>query len=131
MTWIGFVIVLLAAVVCRSLCRRLPAAAPSRHPVQTADMPAQALRIDRLVRAGIAHAGDVHLQLRPLLTDAVEPALARRGLALDGAEEPVRAVLGERLWEVVRPGRPRPEDPWGPGLSRRDLARMLDDLEEL
>ena len=92
-------------------------------------MPAQAERVDRLVRAGVRHAEGVHHQLRPLLADALEPALARHGLALDRPDARTRALLGEELWEVVRRDRPRPPDPWGPGMERRELERIVDRLE--
>jgi hypothetical protein len=121
---IGIVVAMVAWVLWGELpARRLRARSAG------AQVPAQAERVDRLVRAGVRHAEGVHHQLRPLLADALEPALARRGLALDRPDDRTRALLGEELWEVVRPDRPRPPDPWGPGMDRRELERIVDRLE--
>jgi hypothetical protein len=94
-------------------------------------LPSQAERVDRLVRAGVRHSEGVHHQLRPLLTEAVEPALARRGLSLEHADPRVREALGEDLWDIVRPDRPWPADPWGPGVGRAQLERIAGRLESL
>jgi hypothetical protein len=46
--------------------------------------------------------------------------------------EPVaRQVLGEALWEIVRPDRPFPEDRRAAGVSPRGLAAMLATVERL
>ena len=128
MTAVWLVIAIVAAEVVWALWRP-PAALRRRRNLPP--LPAQAERVDRLVRAGTRYAEGVHRELRPLLAEVVEPSLGRRGLTLDGPEAPVRAALGDELWDVVRPDRPRPEHPLGPGMDRAGLEGIADRLEAL
>jgi hypothetical protein len=127
-TAVSFVIGIVAAQIIWALWS--PPAALRRR-TSAPPLPAQAERVDRLVRGGTRYAEGVHRELRPLLAEVVEPALARRGLALDGPEAPVRELLGEELWDLVRPRRPRPERPLGPGMERQEIERIVDRLEGL
>jgi hypothetical protein len=127
-TAVSFVIGIVAAQVIWALWRP-PAALRRRR--SAPPLPAQAERVDRLVRGGTRYAEGVHRELRALLAEIVEPALARRGLALDSPEPNVREFLGEELWELVRPHRPRPERPLGPGMERQEIERIIDRLEAL
>ena len=131
MTAAVLVIGIVVAMVAWALWGDIPARRRRAREAGTSMLPAQAERVDRLVRAGVRHAEGVHHQLRPLLTEAVEPVLARRGLALDAADPRVREALGDELWELVRPDRPRPPDPWGPGIDRGALDRIAGRLEAL
>jgi hypothetical protein len=69
--------------------------------------------------------------LRPLLREIAAAALNRRGVGLVGNSDAARALLGDELWELVRPGRPRPADPSAPGVTLEQLAAMTDRLERL
>jgi len=95
--------------------------------------PPQLVALERLViTSGANGAVHAHAYLRPVLIEIVSSRLAAHGYALnrmpDGAG---RAVLGERLWELVRPDRPFPEDRHGPGVSSDELDAMLDVVERL
>jgi hypothetical protein len=70
----------------------------------------------------------VHVRLRPLLAEIAMARLGRRRM-LTNVE--ARALLGDELWDVVRPGRPWPHDPRGPGLSLDELTRMIERLDRL
>ena len=129
MTAVAIVIGVVAAMTAWAVWGEVPAKRRRAHTAGASELPAQAERVDRLVRAGVRHAEGVHHHLRPMLTAALEPALTRRGLALDDPR--AEAVLGPQLWEIVRPDSPRPEDPWGPGLGRPELEQILDRLESL
>jgi hypothetical protein len=131
MTAVAIVIGVVAAMIVWAVWGEVPAKRRRARVAGASELPAQAERLDRLVRAGVRHAEGVHHQLRPLLAAAVEPALTRRGLALDPPDPRAEAVLGPELWEIVRPDRPRPVDQWGPGLDRHELERILDRLELL
>jgi hypothetical protein len=93
--------------------------------------PAELERIDRLLVLGAANAFDAHHRVRPLLRElAAERLHARYGVDLD--REPARAheLLGEDLWNVVRPDlelRHRN----APGLAIDRTARLVDRLEAL
>jgi hypothetical protein len=88
-------------------------------------------RLERLVVTGRSSAGAVHVRLRPLLAEIAVARLARRGVRLDRSPDQSRALLGDELWNIVRPDRPRPADMRGPGISLDELAEMTDRLERL
>jgi hypothetical protein len=88
--------------------------------------------LERVERALVAHsAADVHVRLRPLLREIAEPLAWRHGVRLDHDPERARELLGSDLWEIVRPERPRPEDPRAPGLASERLEQIIARLEEL
>jgi hypothetical protein len=74
----------------------------------------------------------VHAYLRPRLIELASYRLAARGQTLDRMPDATgRELLGDRLWEIVRPGRPFPEDRNAPGVGPPELAAMLEVLERL
>ena len=88
-------------------------------------------RIDRLVVLGAANEFDLHYRLRPLLRQiAGERLYGRYGLELDRDPDRARALLGEGLWELVRPEREVGRRS-GPGLPAADLAEHVALLEQL
>ena len=97
----------------------------------TAARPASLEAVERLVAGATAHAGDLHFRLRPLLREIAGGALRARGVDLDRHPEAARALLGDEAWEIVRPDRPRPEEPFAPGVAPDALGRVLDVLEGL
>ena len=103
---------------------------PARPPVRP-DRPADLERIERVVATGGATKADVHSRLRPLLREIALARLLRRGVRLDQSPDAARALLGDELWEIVRPGRPRPEDLRAPGVSFEQLTAIVDRLERL
>src|SRR4051794_39614759 len=131
MTAVAIVVAVVVATIAWALWGELPARRRRAREASAAALPAQSERIERLVRAGVRHAEGVHHQLRPLLAEALEPALARRGFALDRPDPRLEAFLGPQLWEVVRPDRPRPQDQWGPGIDRQELEQIVERLESL
>ena len=89
--------------------------------------PADLARIEHDVAARQA-AAEVHARLRPLLAEIAMARLGRRQ-RLTAAE--AQALLGDELWDLVRPARPWPTDPHGPGLSLDQLTQMTERLEQL
>jgi hypothetical protein len=89
--------------------------------------PADLLAVEHDVAARQA-AVEVHARLRPLLTEIAMTRLGRRH-TLSPVE--AQALLGDELWDLVRPDRPWPADPSGPGLSLAQLAQMTERLEQL
>jgi hypothetical protein len=121
-----------AALAMRVLIRALPlvreraAAAPA-----AADESGDLASIQRRVATGTAHAGELHLRLRPVLREVAAEGLRRQGVDLDAEPGRARELLGAETWEIVRPDRPRPENPFAPGIAPRRLDAVLDDLEAL
>jgi hypothetical protein len=94
--------------------------------------PGQLAQLERLVITAGTSAVQVHAYLRPRLIEIASHRLAARGQTLDRMPEAVgRELLGHRLWDVVRPGRPFPDDRQAPGVTPQELAAMLEVLERL
>jgi hypothetical protein len=88
-------------------------------------------RIDRLVVLGAANEFDLHYRLRPLLRQvAGERLYVRHGLDLDRDSERARPLLGDDLWELVRPER-EVGSRSGPGLPSVKLTEHVARLEQL
>ncbi len=103
-----------------------------RTPERELARPRQLVTLERLVATAGTSTLQVHAYLRPVLAEIASQRLAAHGQTL--ARIPVavgRELLGERLWEIVRPDRPFPEDRHGPGVGPEDLRAMLEALERL
>lgn len=76
---------------------------------------------------------DVHYRLRPATREIATALLSRRyGVDLDRQPERARALLGDGVaWELARPDRQPPEDGYGRGWSRHELAELLEELEAI
>jgi hypothetical protein len=130
------IVLVAAAAVGIAVCLvLLPDAESSRWrgPAEPApSRPVQLVRLEGLVVMSGASPVHVHAYLRPLVAEIAARRLAARGQTLAGMSEAAgRRALGDRLWELVRPARPFPEDRNGPGVSSQELAAMLDVLERL
>ena len=96
---------------------------PSREETR----PASLAQLERIVYLAAMNAFDLHMRLRPRLRMIAEHRLAsRRGLRIDSAG--ARELIGEDLAELLRLDRPRPDDPFAPGMpldrQRAALARL-------
>jgi hypothetical protein len=79
---------------------------------------------------GLANPVDLHRRLRPRLREiAAQRLAARHGVDLEGRPEAARALLGEEIWELVRPDRPLPDEVKGTRIDAGRLGRLLDRLE--
>ncbi len=89
-------------------------------------------RLEREVTLATTTAFDVHFRLRPVLRRMSARMLAsRRGVDLERSPAVARTLLGEELWELVRPEREPPQNRTAPGLELRSVRRMVDALEAL
>ena len=110
--------------------RRSPFELALRRPAPPDERPPQLERVERGVTLGVSLAQDFHARLRPLLREAARARLAvSRGVDLDSPAG--RAAVGEEAWELLRPDREPPDDRFGPGVDRGELARLVDTLERL
>ncbi len=93
--------------------------------------PATLERLEWMVASGRHTTGDIQVRVRPVLRGIAAARLRRRGVRLDAEPERSRALLGDELWEIVRPDRPRPTDHRLPGLELGTLERLVERLERL
>ena len=136
MTLVLEIALIAIAAVANAACVALVPAGPPRPPRRTPrrepSPPEQLVELQRLVGSARTSALQLHAYLRPLLAQSAATRLAARGVTLEGlSDQTGPTLLGDRLWELVRPGRPFPEDRRGPGVSSDELASMLDALEAL
>ena len=73
----------------------------------------------------------VDRSLRPLLVPIVAARLGRRGVDMALAPRRAQELLGDVLWEIVRPDRPSAAYRVGRGLAGDDLRTAIERLEEL
>jgi hypothetical protein len=103
-----------------------------RRRARPAARPRELERLEREVVLASASSFDLHVRIRPVLREIAAHRLAtRRGTDLDAGSAETRAVLGEELWELVRPDRVPPDDRFAPGLSLEDQRAALAALERI
>jgi hypothetical protein len=73
----------------------------------------------------------VDRSLRPLLVPIVATRLGRRGVDMALAPQRAQELLGDVLWEIVRPDRPSAAYRVGHGLADDDLRTAIERLEQL
>jgi hypothetical protein len=102
-----------------------------RRPVEDAPPP-QLAYTERELALGEGSAGYTHTRLLPLLRECAAAQLARRR-GVDFAREPARAreLLGDDVWDLIRPDRPPPEDRHASGLARAGVEYVVERLEAL
>jgi len=135
-------IVVVAALVLLSLVRhsredgdpepasRFEQALRGRKP--TAAPPEELLRMDRELVLGSADADHAQRRLLPLLRSVAAARIsARYGFELERRPEAARELLGEDVWELLRPDRPDPEDRRGPGVPSKRIVAVIERVESL
>ena len=94
--------------------------------------PPELVRTEREITLGTASAGHLDQRLLPMLREAAAVRLAaRRSIDLERRPEQARDVLGDDVWELLRPDRPPPADRLGPGISLGRLRAVVDALERI
>jgi hypothetical protein len=103
-----------------------------RRPPAPASAPLELLRMERDLELGIAGAGHAHQRLLPILREAAAARLAsRHGVELELRPEAAEALLGDDVWELLRPDRSEPADRFDPGVSRARVVAVIEQLESL
>jgi hypothetical protein len=107
--------------------RQLPRAAASRR-----QPPPSLARIELESALGVAGSFDLHYRLMPRLRSIATGLLAsRRRVSLEANPAAAQAILGDTTWELVRTGRPAPEDRLARGIAPQELAQVADALERV
>jgi hypothetical protein len=128
------------AVVAISTCLKMlassyrtaqPAIQPESGRASRDPIAAELERLSRQVELATTTCADLHAFGRPMLREIAAPLLLLHNVDLDRHPRRAQQLLGEELWELVRPNRPQPTDQDAPGLSTRELALLVERLEAL
>jgi hypothetical protein len=97
---------------------------------------AAAVRLRMVSLLSFAHNGqDLHERFKPLVVGVARHLLASRArIDLYAEPERARAVVGPQVWDLIQPGRlvtAQEDSRSAPGLDRRQLATLVDELERL
>jgi hypothetical protein len=94
--------------------------------------PQELVRTEREIMLGTSSAGNFHRRLLPILREAAVARLsAGHNTDLERRPHAARALLGEDVWELLRPDRPEPNDHDDPGISMSRLRDVVATLEKL
>lgn len=101
------------------------------RPVET-ERPPELERLEREIVLGAGSAAYAYRRLLPRLRAAAAARLAvGHGIGFERRPEAARALLGEHAWELLRPDRPEPKDPNGPGVPRPHIEALVERIEAL
>ena len=135
--WLLVILALACVVLIQAVHRAYPTGnspflASLRTTSLKAERPGSLARTERELSMAGAAAFDVHFRLRPVLSELATDLLStRRGIDLERSPERAHAVLGDDVWEIVRPDRPEPEQRHAPGLDEAELGRIVTALERV
>jgi len=117
----------------RGLSERAARFEEALRPRKPADSePVELLRMERELLLGIAEADHAHRRLLPLLRAAAAARISsRHGFELERRPEAARALLGDDVWDLLRPDRPPPENRHGPGVPRKRVVAVIERVESL
>lgn len=130
------VCVVVLSLALEALLRAYPAASRLRRDGRGADSrrrpPQSLVRFEQEAAIGVAGAFDLHYRLRPRLRDLALHLLdTRRRVSLDRHGDEARLILGDTAYELVREGRPPPEDRLARGLTPAALDDVVRSLERV
>jgi hypothetical protein len=105
-------------------------AARRRRNAHAEGVPEPLVRLEGLLTLAPGSALQTHARLRPLMQELAADRLARHGVLI-ADEDAARPLLGDELWELVRPDRPRPDDRSLAGAAPAMIEAFVRRLEEL
>lgn len=100
-------------------------------PAQNGELPLRLRQIAEDLRQSERSEFGVDRSLRPLLLPIAAARLGRRGVDMAAAPQRAQELLGDVLWEIVRPDRPSAAHRVGGGLAGGDLRTAIERLEQL
>jgi hypothetical protein len=95
------------------------------------ELPLRLRQIAGVLRESKESEFGVDRSLRPLLVPIVAARLGRHGVDTALAPRRAQELLGDVLWEIVRPDRPSAAYRVGRGLADDDLRTAIERLEQL
>ena len=123
---------LAAAVAAATALELRPARRQGRPPRAVEDeMPLRLRQIVDILGESARSEFGVDRSLRPVLVPIATARLGRRGIDMALAPRRAEELLGDRLWEIVRPDRPAAANRTSRGLPSHDLRAAIERLEQL
>jgi hypothetical protein len=96
------------------------------------ERPEELVRLERRIGLAQTTAFDAHYRLRPVVREiAAQRLWARHAVDLDTDPDRAEALLGADVWELARPDRPPPREPFAPGPGAGGIERVIDRLERV
>ena len=109
---------------------RSPFESALRPPKPRSRRPPELVRLEHRLALAATTAFDLHYRLRPVVREiAAERLWAKHAVDLDSEPRRAESLLGERIWELVRPDRPPPPEPFARGLGLRGIEVLVAELE--
>jgi hypothetical protein len=94
--------------------------------------PPELVRLEQRIALAATTAFDVHFRLRPAVRDVAAQRLwAKHAIDLETQPDRAQGLLGADAWELARPDRPPPPDPFAAGLGVRGIERVVAELERV
>jgi hypothetical protein len=136
--YVLFLGVVIAAVLARRIGRGLPETIPFQELTairsgQDAEQLPEFGMLSRRLRLAKASESEMARHLRPLLRQVAAARLARTyGITNpDEQTDRVRSLLGDQLWQIVRPDWQRRHEPFQGGLERPEIEQLISRLESI
>jgi hypothetical protein len=103
-----------------------------RPPKPRSERPPGLVVLEQQLALAVTTAFDVHFRLRPIVRDVAAQRLwARHAVDLESATERAESLLGPEVWELARPDRTPPPEPFAPGLGVRGIEQVVARLEQV
>jgi hypothetical protein len=94
------------------------------------ERPPELERLENQLALAATTAFDVHYRLRHIVRGVAAQRLwARHAVDLEADTEKAEQLLAPEVWELVRPDRPPPTDPFAPGLGVAGIDAVITELE--
>ena len=92
--------------------------------------PPELVRLEHRLALAATTAFDVHYRLRPVVREIVTERLwSKHAVDLDSEPQRAESLLAREIWELVRPDRPPPPDPFARGLGIAGIGAVVAELE--
>jgi hypothetical protein len=109
-----------------------PFDAALRPPRHRSERPDELVHLEQRLALAQTTAFDAHYRLRPVVREiAAQRLWARHAVVLDEDPGRAEALLGADVWELARPDRPPPREPFAPGPGAVGIERVIAKLEQV
>jgi hypothetical protein len=103
-----------------------------RPPKPRSERPPELVLLEQRLALAVTSAFDVHFRLRPIVREiAAQRLWARHAVDLESSPERAESILGPEVWELARPNRTPPPEPFAPGLGARGIEQVVARLEQV